>query len=66
MSDSPTVGDRVDGGITIVSPVADLDVATVAVDVFHTNRTTDGVDGLLELIEPQTCELIRSATAKKP
>ena len=24
-----------------------------------TDRTKDGVDGLLELIEPQTCELIR-------
>ena len=26
-----------------------------------TDRTKDGVDGLLELIEPQTCELIRAA-----
>ena len=53
-------------GKTFVLSLKLIDVATAAVDAFHTNRTTDGVDGLLEFIEPQTCELIRSAAAKKP
>ncbi len=37
-----------------------LDVSSAKVDALNTNRTSESVDSLLDLIEPQTCELIRS------